>query len=712
MQFLSLLVAAVAAACLAAAAFLEATNGWGPFSDPGLFGIALAGFGIAWATWRGPAISAFLRVFSWIFATEYIVTALAYLAARAGVWPAFLSGAQVPVSLPVTIAVFGIIVWAISFIPVVNQITRLADPYFSSIEPKTFKFGPLGPYTVREGRFGGWLVAALVVINQAQVGINVRLSFFSRDWFNAIQKKDAATFWNLLYTVFLVWAAIYIASYLVEVFMRSVLQINWRRWTTEKYSNDWLKNGGIYRMGLIGEGADNPDQRIAEDIKNYIEYTYAYSISLIQQISTLVSFSIILWTIPAEFVIPGTNYAVPGLPFWVAIIYSVFGTWITHWIGKPLVNLQFRQERYEADFRFSLARLREYGEQVALLRGEKAERAILGGHFGELIVNFFRIVWRTLRLTTFTAFYGQISPILPYVIVAPYYFLDKITLGQMQQTAGAFGNVSSALNFFVDRYQSLAVYKAVVDRLNTFGEATKQAQALGTQEPKINFGASRDGNLGLTNLRLTLPNDREIVRAENLVLPQGKATLVTGPSGSGKSTMFRAIAGIWPHGTGTIALPEGSEGKQALVMLLPQRPYVANGSLKRAASYPATVDTYSDDTVRQALVKARLEQFADRLDVDDEWAQRLSGGEQQRLSVAHALLAKPDWLFLDEATSALDEKLEKEIYEMLKTELPDTTIVSIGHRSTLINLHDARLDMQPDDKGVHVPVLQTPEVSV
>jgi vitamin B12/bleomycin/antimicrobial peptide transport system ATP-binding/permease protein len=706
MLILSLLVAATAVACLAAAAFLEAANSWGPFSDPALFGIALAGFGIAYATWRGPAISAFLRVLAWIFAIEYIATALGYLAARAGFWPAFLKGAQIPVSLPVTIAVFGIIIWLISFIPVVNQITRLADPYFASHEPKTFRFGPLGPYTVREGRFGGWLVAALVVINQAQVGISVRLSFFSRDWFNAIQKKDAATFWTLLYTVFLVWAAIYIASYLVEVFMRSVLQINWRRWMTEKYSNDWLKNGGIYRMGLIGEGADNPDQRIAEDIKNYIEYTYSYSISLIQQISTLVSFSIILWTIPAEFVIPGTNYVVPGLPFWVAIIYSVFGTWITHWIGKPLVALQFRQERYEADFRFSLARLREYGEQVALLRGERAERAILGGHFAELIINFFRIVWRTLRLTTFTAFYGQISPILPYVIVAPYYFLNKITLGQMQQTAGAFGNVSSALNFFVDRYQSLAIFKAVVDRLNTFGVATAQAQALGKTDPYIIQGTSSTGDLRLKDVHLTLPAGREIVHAQNLVLPKGKATLVTGPSGSGKSTMFRAIAGIWPYGHGTIEFPENVSGGPATVMLLPQRPYVANGSLKRAASYPATVDVYSDETVRDALKKARLEQFIDQLDVDDEWAQRLSGGEQQRLAIAHALLAKPDWLFLDEATSALDEKLEKHIYEMLKAELPGTTIVSIGHRSTLIELHDARLDMQPNDAGVHLPVLQ------
>lgn len=711
MRILSLLVAATAVLCLGSAAFLEAKNSFGPFSDPALMGIAVAGFGIAYAIWRAPFISAFFRVFSWIFGIEFILTALGYLAARAGYWPAFLANAQIPVSLPVTIAVFGIIIYVISFIPVVNQITRLADPYFESQDRKVLGLGPLGNYSVRESRFGAWLMTALIVINQAQVGISVRLSFFSRDWFNAIQKKDAATFWNLLFTVFMVWAAIYIASYLVEVLLRETLKINWRRWTTELYSAHWLQKGGIYRMGLIGEGADNPDQRIAEDIKSYIEYTYAYSISLLQQISTLVSFSIILWTIPAQFAIPGTDIIVPGLAFWMAIIYSAIGTWITHWIGKPLVALQFRQERYEADFRFSLARLREYGEQVALLRGENAEKAILGGHFRELIANFFRIVWRTLRLTTFTTFYGQISPILPYVIVAPYYFLNKITLGHMQQTAGAFSNVSNALNFFVDRYQSLAVYKAVVDRLNTFGEATARAQELGTHPPRIDHQPSPDANLVLRNLHLTLPDGREIVSADNLVLSKGTATLVTGPSGSGKSTMFRAIAGIWPYGFGTIEFPAAKDGNLVTVMLLPQRPYVANGSLKRAASYPALETTYSDETVADALRKARLDQFVDRLHEEDEWAQRLSGGEQQRLAVAHALLARPDWLFLDEATSALDEKLEGEIYRMLKVELPDTTIVSIGHRSTLIGLHDARLDMQPDGDGIHVPILQEAEAT-
>jgi len=709
MQILSILIAAITAVSLAVAIAVNGADASGYLNDPTLFALAIAGAAICAATWKAPRISAFLRVFSWIFAIEFIVLSLAFLLGRVGYWPAALAGAQVPLSLPVTIAVFGVIVYTISFIPVIQQIVRLAEPYFESDDLKYVPLGPLGTVAVRERLFGAWLVTVLVVINQAQVGISVRLSFFNRDWFNAIQAKDAVAFWTLLYTVFLFWAVIYIISFLVEYFLQSVLQISWRQWLTRRYSSRWLDRGGIYRMGLIGEGADNPDQRISEDIKSYINYTYGYSIQLLQQISTLVSFSIILWTIPAEFAIPGTEIVIPGLPFWAAIVYSVFGTWITHKIGKPLVALEFRQERHEADFRFSLARLREYGEQVALLRGERAEQSILAGYFAELVRNFFRIVRRTLRLVTFTSFYGQISPILPYVIVAPSYFLDRVTLGQMTQTAQAFGRVEGALSFFVDRYRSLAVYKAVVDRLTTFGAAIERAQALGEEPPHIRHAPAPTGDIVLRDLNLTLPAGREIVRVEKLVLPQGQSTLVTGPSGSGKSTLFRAVAGIWPYGDGVIEFPVRADGSLAQVMLLPQRPYVASGSLKRAASYPAVEHAYSDEVVRDALIKARLEQFVDRLHLEDAWGQRLSGGEQQRLSIAHALLARPDWLFLDEATSALDEGLEQAIYRMLKEELPDATIVSIGHRSTLIGLHDRRVEMQPADDGAHVPALPVRE---
>jgi len=551
---------------------------------------------------------------------------------------------------------------------------------------------------VTERRLASSLIIALVVINQLQVGINIRLSFFNRDWFNAIQNKDSAAFWSLLFGVFFFWAAIAVVSGLIEYYAESVLKIRWRRWMSERYYGLWLNDGGLYRAALIGQAADNPDQRIAEDVRNFLNSTYAFSISLLSTVSTLVSFSIILWTIPVDFTVPGTDLAVPGLPFWAALVFSVVGTWLTHLIGKPLVQLEFSRERYEADFRFALARLREYSEQVALLRGENAERQILGGRFGSIVSNFYAIVGRSLKLLTFTTTYFQANVVIPYLIVAPYFFLGKITLGQMTQTAGAFGRVESALTFFIARYQSLASYKAVVERLATFRSAIEKARELGTKPPRIERTEHFGRDLVLRGLVLCLPDGREIVRADRLTIEAGTTTLVSGPSGSGKSTLFRAISGIWPYGRGTIDRPA-----DANMMLLPQRPYVPSGTLETAVAYPSALGTYGDKAVREALELTRLASLATEIHSENNWAQRLSGGEQQRLAIARAILDKPDWLFLDEATSALDEKLEAEIYRMLSEVLPNTTIVSIGHRSTLVALHRRHIEMEPAQGGIFEP---------
>lgn len=698
MKVLGGAVALAAIICLVAGVGSGASQISGIAVDPGLIGVGAVGLALAYVTLRGATISTFLQIFLRLFAFEYVLLALAFAASSRGLWPAFLVEAAPPSTLCITIAVFGLIIYGLSYIPVIGQITRLADPYFEATDPIAAPMPWLRHRGWRERHLGSALIMLLVVINQLQVGISVRLSFFNRDWFNAIQNKDQAAFWSLLLTVFMFWAFIAIASNLIEYFFQQTLLIYWRQWLTKQYSTSWLGRGGIYRMGLIGDGADNPDQRIAEDIRSYLTDTYSYSITLIQQISTLVSFSLILWSMPAEFVFPGTDIVVPGLPFWVAMAYSFFGTWITHLIGRPLVRLEFAQERYEANFRFSLARLREYAEQVALLRGERSELSILSGRFSDLVANYFRIVGRALKLSTFTSFYGQISPILPYVIIAPYYFLDKVTLGQMSQVAGAFGRVEAALSFFIDRYRLIARYKANVDRLTTFSEALHRARTLGTVRPRIDVVPASGKDLVVEDLSLKLPDGREIVRAKTLSLKAGSSVLLTGPSGSGKSTLFRAIAGIWPYGQGGIDIPTSAK-----VLLLPQRPYVPTGTLKTAATYPATADTYSDEEVRAALKLARLAPFAYRIDEEENWGQRLSGGEQQRLAIARALLDKPDWLFLDEATSALDEKLEAEIYAMLREQLPNTSIISIGHRSTLISMHDSRIEMQPAPDGAFVP---------
>jgi vitamin B12/bleomycin/antimicrobial peptide transport system ATP-binding/permease protein len=603
----------------------------------------------------------------------------------------------IPAELPLTVGLFGIIVFLVSFIPVVRVITGLADPYFAPDNTKEADLWLLG--RTKERRLAWGLTIALVVINQLQVGISVRLSFFNRDWFNALQNKDQAAFWSLLLTVFLFWAMISVVSNLIEYFLENVLKIRWREYLVERYGERWLSGGAHYRMGFAGI-ADNPDQRIAEDIKNFIGHPnsygsiYQYSISLISTLSNLVSFSIILWSIPAQFAIPGTDIIVPGLPFIVAVFYAVAGTWLTHMIGRSLIKLDFQQEKYEADFRYTLARLREYGEQVALLKGETAERQHIGKRFGAIVKNFYALVRQNLKLSTFTSSYFQVGVVFPYIIMAPAYFAGKLTLGQLTQTAGAFGRVEGSMQWFIQRYTSLANFKAIVDRLTTFQDAIGKANTL-QQTSGIRLPSQPGDAVSIPSLALDIPTGQTIVRLKDLTLKAGQSTLLTGPSGSGKSTLFRAVAGIWPYGTGDIGVPDGKS-----VMLLPQRPYLPMGTLRDAVQYPGLAGLHSDEEIRAALVAARLPKLVDRLDEEAMWAQVLSLGEQQRLAVARALLSKPDWLFLDEATAALDETTEAAIYDVIKAKLPGTTIVSIGHRSTLIAMHDRRIDLQAGDDGV------------
>jgi putative ATP-binding cassette transporter len=464
--------------------------------------------------------------------------------------------------------------------------------------------------------------------------------------------------------------------------------IRWRRWLTSHYIGDWLNEGSHYRMALSGTGADNPDQRIAEDVDQFIGRTYSFSISLLAQVSSLVSFSIILWGISANFTIPGTEIAIPGFLFWVAVLYSGFGTFVTHVIGRRLIRLNFEQQRYEADFRFSLARLREYAEQVALLGGEKQERRFLMDRFGNVIRNFFAIVARRKQLMMFTASYGQISPIIPYVVAAPFYFIGKIQLGVLTQTASSFGRVEGSLSFFIDAYVSLADYLSVIQRLVTFDDAIEKARRIGNKPPRIVFSTEATTGIAISDLTLSLPDGREIVSAEVQFEP-GQSVLISGPSGSGKSTLLRAIAGIWPYGHGTIITPVDTT-----MMLLPQKPYLPSGSLRDCVAYPSDEGTYLEKEIIDALKIVGLDRLITSLDDATNWSQRLSGGEQQRLAIARALLARPDWLFLDEATSALDEDSEAFLYRALKEHLKTTTLISIGHRSTLRVLHDRLMRME------------------
>ena len=549
------------------------------------------------------------------------------------------------------------------------------------------------PYYRSEDRWAGRaLLAAVIALQLFQVWLNVRFNAWYNTFYTALQDKDWDTFIAQI-GVFSLLAAFFIVSAVYQLYLQQWLQIKWRYWLTNRYLGRWLGQGTHYRMRLKGDQADNPDQRIADDIRQFVDSTLDIGIALLGSIVTLVSFIVILWNLSSAtpLMIGSSTFNIPGYLVWAALIYAVIGTWVTHLVGRPLIKLNFDQQRYEADFRFSLVRLRENAEEVTLLAGEEAEEARLRDRFGWVIRNWYAIMSRRKRLTFLTAGYSQAAIIFPFVVVSPVYFFGKMTLGGLMQISSAFGQVQSALSFFVTAYTSIADWKAVLNRLSGFEASIDWAEGLDKTAPRVEVATDGARNFSADHLAVGLPNGQEIVRVKGFSIAPGERVLVTGPSGSGKTSLFRALGGIWPFGQGSISIP-----KDANVLVLPQRPYLPLGTLRGALAYPGPEDAFSPDEIEDVLSAVGLAALRKQLDETAYWTDKLSGGGKQRLSIARALLQKPDWLFLDEATAALDEASEAMLYRLLLARLPDAAIVSIGHRSSLVQFHGRFFELQPD----------------
>lgn len=539
------------------------------------------------------------------------------------------------------------------------------------------------------------LLIAIVALTLGIVYMLVLLNQWNNSFYSALQNYETDKLFDEL--IHFSWlAAIYIILSVYSYVLQQTLILNWRRWMTNRFIDIWLKNRTYYHLQMFGKDTDNPDQRISEDVRLFVEMTLSFAIGILKAFCTFASFAFVLYKLSGslEFTFIGREWSIDGYMFWAALVYSVIGTWVTHLVGKKLVQLNFVQQRYEADFRFSMIRLRENAENIAFYRGEPQESGVFKERFTLLLDNFWRLVTKHKQLIWLNSGYSQIAIIFPFVVAMNRYLSKEITLGGLMQVANAFGSVQTSLSYFIDVYASLAQWKAVVLRLTYFGrhmhEVSSEADKFHVDRFVTAEVVSADG------LQVNLPDGTPLLKKISFTLEPGQNVLIRGVSGSGKSTLLRAISGIWPFVEGRISLPDTKD-----LMFIPQRPYLPLGTLRNALLYPGT-KMISDEHLLKLMEQCEIGYLSDKLDVVGDWSHVLSIGEQQRLAFVRAHVQQPLWLFLDEATSALDETTEAKMYMQLGSSLPNTTVVSIGHRSTLNKYHQKALNINRDERSVNL----------
>ena len=528
------------------------------------------------------------------------------------------------------------------------------------------------------------LLTVIILLSLGQVYMLVLLNQWHNEFYNALQNYDYPSFWPLI-GQFTVIAFVYIIMAVYAVYLRQMLEIKWRTWMTRHYLRSWMAKQVYYKLQVLNSDMDNPDQRISEDINSFINLTLTLFLGFLKQFTTLMAFVFVLWNLSGVLEIPfgETVLSVPGYMVFLCLIYSTLGTWFAHKVGSRLISLNYDQQRFEADFRFNMVRVRENSESIAFYRGEQPELEGFDQRFKNVIKNFWGLMKRTKLLNFYINGYAQLAIIFPILMAAPKYFAGEMQLGGLMQTISAFGRVQDALSYFVDAYASIAQYVSVIRRLNGFTEHMEEVDSL-----KSDFVVSNnnENKLALMNFSVDLPNGDSLIEGLQLDVRPGNYLLISGDSGAGKSTLLRALAEIWPYGKGQMSLPDSWR-----VMFLPQRPYLPLGTLRQAIFYPQSVPENDSTDIGGMLDALGLSALKDKLDTVDDWSRILSLGEQQRIAFIRILLFKPQLVFLDESTSAMDESVEAKSYDMLKEYLPDMAVVSVGHRSSILSRHDMKL---------------------
>lgn len=538
-----------------------------------------------------------------------------------------------------------------------------------------------------------FLLACIIALTLGVVYMLVLLNQWNNSFYSALQNYDAKKIFDEL--IHFSWlAAIYILLAVYSYYLQQTLILNWRRWLTTRFIDIWLQNKTYYNLQMFGKDTDNPDQRISEDVRQFVEMTLSFGIGILKAFCTFASFVVILYNLSGSlsFTFMGKTWTINGYMLWASLLYSVIGTYITHIVGRKLVKINFIQQKYEADFRFSMIRLRESAESVAFYRGEAQEGSVFKQRFKMLLDNFWKLVNKQKQLVFLNSGYSQIAIIFPFVVAMNRYLTKEVTLGGLMQVASAFGRVQDSLSYFVDMYSSIAQWQAVVMRLTCFGHHMHDVYQQAERFHVERFAAA--DVVEVNNMQINLPDGKPLLENISFTLHPGHNVLIKGVSGSGKSTLLRAISGIWPFVDGKIFLPERDK-----LMFIPQRSYLPLGTLRAALNYPGNKPI--DDTELIYLMDlCQIGYLKDKLDLEADWSHVLSVGEQQRLAFVRAHIQQPQWLFLDEATSALDEDTEATMYSLLQERLQQTTVVSVGHRSTLNKYHELVLRLNKSTRQV------------